>query len=224
MLYLLPPSEGKNSWGIDAISQRTFVSDLPLDIAISATPKDLKCKWARYEEGMGFNTMIETGPVLPAIRRYSGVMYNAIWYETMSEDGQRFFDEHILILSGMYGVLRPQDTIANYKLPIDTKWLRQRWWDRMTDILLQQHEVSTDDLIIVDLLSGGYSKMLNQKLLREAGVRYVQVEFVRPDGSKHTHWVKKVKGQQVREWMEQWVTSVKWLGSEMDGDVVRVEC
>ncbi len=224
MLYLLPPSEGKNSWGIDAISQRTFVSDLPLDIAISATPKDLKCKGERYEEGIGLNTMIETGSVLTAIQRYSGVMYNAIWYEKISEGGQRFFDEHILILSGMYGVLRPQDTIANYKLPIDTKWLRQWWWDRMTDILLQQHETSTDDLIIVDLLSGAYSKMLNQKLLREAGVRCVQVEFVRPDGSKYTHWVKKVKGQQVREWMEQWVSSVEWLGGEMDGDVVRVVC
>ena len=224
MLYLLPPSEGKNSWGIDAISQRTFLSDLPLDIAISATPKDLKCKGERYEERIGLNTMIETGPVLPAIHRYSGVMYNAIWYEELSEDGQRFFDEHILILSGLYGILRPQDAIANYKLPIDTKWLRQWWWDRITDILLQQHEASTDDLIIVDLLSGAYSKMLNQKLLREAGVRYVQVEFVRPDGSKYTHWVKKVKGQQVREWMEQWVMSVEWLGGEMVGDVVRIVC
>jgi cytoplasmic iron level regulating protein YaaA (DUF328/UPF0246 family) len=39
----------------------------------------------------------------------------------MSASGKKFFDEQVLILSGMYGLLTPQDQIANYKLPIDTK-------------------------------------------------------------------------------------------------------
>ena len=49
------------------------------------------------------------------------MMYKAIDYLSLSEKGKAYFDEHFLILSGMYGIVSPQDKIGNYKLPIDTK-------------------------------------------------------------------------------------------------------
>ena len=54
-LYLLPPSEGKNAGGIEAMTSRRFEFSLPLDIAQHATEKDLKCSGKRYEEGMSLN-------------------------------------------------------------------------------------------------------------------------------------------------------------------------
>jgi len=58
---------------------------------------------------------------LPAISRYSGVMYTAIAYPHLSSEAKTYFDEHFLITSGMYGLLRPRDIIGNYKLPIEAK-------------------------------------------------------------------------------------------------------
>jgi len=249
LLFLLPPSEGKNTGWIDTISTRTFDLDLPLDIAAHATHRDLKCKGKRYQEGVELNRRLaaamqtptpEGTPspwqgttsdwlspwvlVMPAIQRYSGVMYKAIGYSDKDAQVQQFFDTHVLILSGMYWLLTPQDTIANYKLPIGAKWLRQWRGTTITDALISYCADQDQIITIVDLLSGAYSKMIQQNTLRDAGIRYITVDFVKTDGSKYTHWVKKVKGEMLLEWCIAWVENVKWLEGEVDGDVVRVVC
>ena len=204
IIYLLPPSEGKNDWGIDAISSRTFDFSLPLEIAEQVTMKDLKCKGERYEQGVALNKNIKKWVVLPAIQRYSGVMYKAIWVESMQDNAKKYFHDHVLILSWMYWILKPSDTIANYKLPIDTKWLRAWRGDTVTDALIEYGK-EFEDLIIVDLLSGAYQKMLDPKKFRESWIKYHQVHFMKEEDwarKKYTHWVKKVKGEKLREWCE----------------------
>lgn len=208
LIYLLPPSEGKNIWGIDAMSSRTFAFDLPDDIAIHATPKDLKCKDKRYKEGILLNTQIHTSPVLSAIQRYCWVMYKAIGYDSMDQKTQEYFDDHTLIVSGLYGLLRPQDTIANYKLPIDAKDLRQWRGDRLTQTLIDHY--AGQEITIIDLLSGAYQKLLDSNKIRESGINYYTVSFMKPDGSKYTHGVKKVKGEKLREWCDKRVDGPFW--------------
>lgn len=193
--FLLPPSEWKNPWWVLQDTQRSFVFDLPFDIATSATEKDLKCSGKRYEEGMMFNKNIKKGAVLPAIERYSGVMFKAIDYVGMSDQGQQYFDNHFLILSGMYGLLAPQDLIGNYKLPITT-WLKNRRWSKITDTLIWKLKKWDT---VVDLLSGSYQKMIDRKKIEEAEIEYKIVDFLKSDGTKHTHGVKKVKGEWVKE-------------------------
>lgn len=221
LIYLLPPSEGKNIWGIDTISQRTFVFDLPKKIASHATPKDLKCKDPRYTEGLTMNKHIETSLVLPAIHRYDGVMYKAIWYDSLSPDGTKYFNNHVLIVSGMYGLLRPQDTIANYKLPIDTKGLKKWWWDRITQALIEMY--IDQDVTFIDLLSGAYQKMLDPQIIREAGLRYITIDFLRPDGSKYAHGVKKTKGKQLNVWCTHSIDSLLDIGWTALGDAILLE-
>ena len=58
---------------------------------------------------------------MPAIQRYTGVMYKALAYHNFEEKQKKIFDSAVLIVSGMYGLMRPRDQIANYKLPIGTK-------------------------------------------------------------------------------------------------------
>lgn len=48
-------------------------------------------------------------------------MYKAIDHVGMDTVTQEYFKKNIRIMSGMYGILSPTDTIENYKLPIDTK-------------------------------------------------------------------------------------------------------
>jgi len=55
IIYLLPPSEGKNTWWNIWVEKLSFPFEKPVEIAINATQKDLKCTWVRYEQGIELN-------------------------------------------------------------------------------------------------------------------------------------------------------------------------
>ena len=201
ILFLIAPSEGKAESGENKPESLTFDFKKPLDIASSATEKDLKCKGKRYEEALWLNQNIQKSPTLPAILRYNGVMYNHIDYQNMSSKGKRFFDEHFLILSWMYGILKPQDLIANYKLPIETSWLYQFWGEKIIDEI-----VSLKPQKIYNLLPRSYEKLLCLKK-REKNLTAEGIEIIKPDfstfaGEKLTHNTKILRWDRIRQFCE----------------------
>ena len=201
ILFLIAPSEGKAEWGENKAESLTFDFEKPLDIAISASEKDLKCKGKRYEEALWLNQNIQKSPTLPAILRYNGVMYNHIDYQNMSSKGKKFFDEHFLILSWMYGLLRPQDFIANYKLPIETSGLYQFWREKIIDEI-----VSLKPQKIYNLLPWSYEKLLCLKK-REKNLTAKGIEIIKPDfstfaGEKLTHNTKILRWDRIRQLCE----------------------
>lgn len=191
LLFLIPPSEGKNMQHTHTDQKNSFIFEKPLDIARQATQKDLKCIWNRFAQAIELNKSIQTSPTLKAIHRYSGVMYNAIWYDFMENDSQKYFDTHFAILSGMYGIVAPQDLIANYKLPIETKGLYNYWKEQITQKL---NESDVD--YIVDLLPGSYLKMIDLKTINK---KIIRINFLKTDGKKIAHGVKKIKGQWIQD-------------------------
>lgn len=207
LFFLLPPSEWKNEWW-DRGWQFLSVSDLPLSLAQNATEKDLKCSGKRYEEGITLNKSLLTSPVLPAIDRYSWVMYWALDFVGMSNLTQSYFNNHFFIVSALYGLLKPQDLIANYKLPVGTKWLKMRRWDKITDQLI---DYVGEGSYVVDALSWPYRALFKKKRLEEAWVKYVCLDFYKKDWSevkKFTHWVKKIKWQFLKECCEKWYSTL----------------
>lgn len=203
IIFLIPPSEGKNLWWKRWKEKLSFLFEKPIDIAQNATQKDLKCSGKRYEQGIELNTNIMWWEKLPAIERYSGVMYNAINYEGMSALWKTYFQEHFLILSGMYGIVTPQDLIGNYKLPIETNWLYKFWGDIVTSTL---NELQAD--VIVDFLPGAYKKMIQWDKIKST---IVQIDFFqKKDGElkKLTHGVKKVKGEYIHDICEKMIHDI----------------
>lgn len=195
-LYLLPPSEGKAAGWIDASMRHFFDLPIPYEMLKHATPKDLKCTGKRYEEAMLLNQTIEMSPVMPAIQRYTGVLYNALGYETLTTEQQYWIDEHVLIVSWLFGLLKPTDLIPNYKLPIESKWLRAYRLNQCTDTLLaycQQNNVDE----IVDLLPGSYQRMIDWKTIHKASIQHTI-----PDLSfawTVTHMIKATRWAWLRE-------------------------
>lgn len=57
----------------------------------------------------------------PAIFAYDGIQYKSISPESISKDGMEFLNNHLRIISGLYGVLRPFDMIDEYRLEMQTK-------------------------------------------------------------------------------------------------------
>lgn len=203
IIYLLPPSEGKNSWWNNGTEKLSFNFKKPFEIAINASEKDLKCKDKRYQEGIELNKNIQTSEKLPAIERYSWVMYNAIDYHWMSDMWANYFASNFLILSGMYWLVKPGDMIGNYKLPIETKGLYKYWWDQITNAL---NSLNAD--YIVDLLPGSYAKMIDWKQLK---TKVIRVNFLHTKDwklKKITHGVKKVKGEYIKNICEHGFTDI----------------
>jgi len=187
MHILLPPSEWKKIWWIQWKSSIEWA--LPLLIAKNASEKDLKCTGKRYEEWIFLNKNVYISAVMPAIERYTWVMFSAIDYFSLKKEWKRFFDMYVRIVSWMYWLIKPRDYIANYKLPVDTKWLRLFWWEKLTQ------KLQWEDFII-DLLPLAHKKYINFQFLETHWSHIVHCDFFDWE-KKLTHWVKWAKWYRV---------------------------
>lgn len=196
IIFLIPPSEGKNPDG-KPICEKTFYNFAkPLEIAKNATEKDLKCSWDRYNEAIFLNSHTEKSVILSAIERYNGVMFSAIDYGSMNENAKIFFDENFLIISGFYGIVKPKDWIVNYKLPASTKWLYNFWGDRIFAKILEEKPD-----YIVNLLSGDYEKFFKfaKNIEKFGNTKVININFLKENGQKISHGVKSIKWRFIKE-------------------------
>ncbi len=195
IIFLLPPSEAKkieNKYNKEKLS---FNFKKPINIAINVSEKDLKCSWKRFQEWINLNIDILKNKTIKVIKRYSWVMYNSINYEKMKEHWKIFFEEHFFILSWMYWILKPLDKIGNYKLPIESKGLLDFWW---TKIIEKINKIEPD--FVVNLLPISYSKLIFWKNKKQEEIfnnkrqfKIVNINFLKSDWNKISHWVKKIK-------------------------------
>lgn len=195
-IFFLPPSEWKKKWWSFIDERLSFDFSRPLEIASHATEKDLKCTWNRYDEWVLFNRTAQKWPYMPAIERYTGVMFGAIDYNSFDATQKEYFNTQVLILSGMYWLVYAKDRIANYKLPIWTKWLIQFWGTNITEALNTLPKTQ-----FIDLLPWSYKKMIQRWSLKH---EVLQVNFFQ-DWKKLTHAVKGVKGRRLRSQIMKWV-------------------
>ena len=86
IIFLIPPSEGKNPDGKPIAEKLTYIFDKPVEIAKNASEKDMKCSGNRFAEAIFLNENIEKSVTLPATDRYNGVMFSAINYATLSAE------------------------------------------------------------------------------------------------------------------------------------------
>jgi cytoplasmic iron level regulating protein YaaA (DUF328/UPF0246 family) len=93
---------------------------------------------------------------------FSGDVYRGFDAGTLSAEDLGFAQDHLVILSGLYGVLRPLDLIQPYRLEMGTRLSTRRgkdlyafWGKRITDRLNQLTE-GHDDRTVVNLASKEY--------------------------------------------------------------------
>lgn len=221
ILFLLPPSEGKNPENKYEREETTYKFNKPLSIASTVTEKDLKCSWDRFNEWLELNKNIENSSTTEAINRYSWVMYNAIDYSWMTDIWKKFFEDNFLIFSGMYWIIKPLDKIGNYKLPVWKVELYKFWWDMVPDAIIEEKPN-----YIVNLLSGDYAKMIGlgtkcnrhkkklEKILN-SWIKVININFLKEDWKKISHWVKKIKWEWIKNICETWIVDYNQFGWEV---------
>lgn len=159
---------------------------------------------ATKSEEAAENLTLRTAPVMPAIYRYTGVLYDALGADSLPSPAL----DRIAIGSALFGVVRAGDTIPRYRLSGGSKLparnasaptvptMKARWSSAITDVLLEAATGSGAGAgLIVDLRSGAY-----QQLGPVPGSITVRVESVQDDGSRKvvSHFNKHYKGELAR--------------------------
>lgn len=115
-----------------------------------------------------------------ALFAFNGDVYQGLQASSLTEKDLEYAQQHLRILSGLYGVLRPLDLMQPYRLEMGTalengrgKNLYQFWGDRISTELNQQLQQLNSDTLL-NLASQEYFKAVDKKVLK---ARVIDVEF-----------------------------------------------
>ena len=104
----------------------------------------------------------------PALISYEGIQYQYMAPAVFSEQQWEYVQEHLRILSGFYGVLKPLDGVTPYRLEMQAKAQvngKKSLYDFWADKLYQ--EIMDADRTIINLSSREYSKCVEKYLQPE---------------------------------------------------------
>jgi len=101
--------------------RRALIDDLQKVIQDEdATAETFELEGYELEEFVEVNSEIYDAPLMSALDRYSpGIMYAAMDFANLPTGAQRRLLENGVIISGLFGLLRPDDLIPNYRLGMD---------------------------------------------------------------------------------------------------------
>ena len=207
MLGLLPPSETKHPGGdgapldLGALTApeltpvRTELVEALVKLAddVPASRAALGLSPNQDDEGAR-NAQLWTAPTLPALQRYTGVLYDALDVRSLTRAQRARADRRLAVGSALFGVVGAADGIPAYRLSAGSALpglptLRARWKPALSPVL------AAVDGLVVDLRSGSYAA-----LAPLPGAVTLQVLSERPDGSRSvvSHFNKAHKGRVAR--------------------------
>jgi len=135
-----------------------------------------------------------------AVLAFKGDVYVGLEAETFSEEDFQFAQEHLRILSGLYGLLRPLDLVQPYRLEMGTPLNNERganlysfWGDKLTEAL-NEELARQEEPVLVNLASNEYFKAVKPKKLQG---RLITPQFLDLKGGKYkvvSFWAKKARG------------------------------
>lgn len=162
-------------------------------------------------------------PQRQALFAFAGDVYTGFDAHTLDDAGVTFAQNHVRMLSGLYGLLRPLDEIRPYRLEMGTRWAPRRksltdWWGgRIAELLLAQVAEEGSGTVL-NLASQEYFAAVNGKL---PGVRVIEVEFREPgpDGPRFVSFnAKRARGMMARWLCEHHITDAEAMrGFDSDG-------
>nr|WP_208406791.1 peroxide stress protein YaaA [Amycolatopsis granulosa] len=199
-MVLLPPSETKAAGGdgppldLGALSfpdlnpLRRKLADALTDLA-GNVPESRKVLGlsARQVDEVARNAALWTAPTLPALERYTGVLYDALGYASLRSAARARADRRLAVASALFGVARGTDRIPAYRLSGGTTLpalgsLRSLWRPVLEPALAEV------DGLVVDLRSGAYAALARVP-------HAITVRVVSASGQTVSHFNKAYKGK-----------------------------
>ena len=213
-LILLPPSEGKTGRSRGrAVDQSTLsfpdlnpvreqVLETLAKVSASSDAYDVLGVGVSLRHEVDRNTRWRTEPAVPVSELYSGVLYDALGYATLSAGSKRRAGNRLLVVSAAWGALRMADRVPPYRLSMSTTLpglgpLASVWRDPLAEVLAET------DGVIVDCRSSTY--VAAWRPTGERAAKWVSVNVVRERAGVRTvvsHNAKHTRGLVARHLLE----------------------
>ena len=152
-----------------------------------------------------------------AVLAFNGDVYDGLQAKTLDEKQLAWAQDHVCILSGLYGVLRPLDRMQPYRLEMGTplataggKNLYQFWKSQVAHYLNQRAAADTSP-VIVNLASEEYFKVVDLKALKARVVTCVFEELRAGKYRIISFSAKRARGLMARFAIEKRPATVKKL-------------
>lgn len=169
------------------------------------------------DEALQLNRGIRSATTLPARDLYAGVLYEALGYKALPKNQQELFDSHTLIVSGLFGIVRPMDRIPPYKLKVSANLggtigkVVNFWRGPVSEIV--RHEVR--GRVVWDFLPEQHRRMWDGtgELKARHSVKFVKrvVHQGVAEWKTISHQSKALKGALVRHLLEKNATTPRAL-------------
>lgn len=237
MLILLPPSETKRPGGVGISIDRSAIIWAALDPAreklitklqaISKKPiagaKALKLG-KKSEAELAKNLALWTSGTMPALQRYTGVLYDALDYDSLSPEALERANRQVFIQSALFGLVPAMEQIPDYRFSATSRLpgvnLKETW--------IKAHQAVWPRLVgpILDLRSESYVSL---NPVPESHESYFVEVVDQESGKALNHFNKKAKGAFLRSALEHGLDSISdlntvaskaGLGFQLAGDKV----
>ena len=141
----------------------------------------------------------------PAALAFNGDVYQGLEAKSFTRDDMAFAQDHVRILSGLYGLLRPMDAIQPYRLEMGTRVKTRRgatlyafWGDRISKALNADFNGAAEPTLI-NLASTEYFSAVDKAALKAKIVTPVFKEVDEQGDSKIiSFYAKKARGMMAR--------------------------
>ena len=172
-----------------------------------------------YERFQEWQTPFSKDNARAAVLAFKGDVYQGLDADSMSPEDLQWAQDHLRILSGLYGVLRPLDLMQAYRLEMGTKFANQRgadlyqFWGDIITAELNRVESS----VLVNLASNEYFKSVRKK---DISARIVTPLFMDKKDDKYkiiSFYAKKARGLMSRYIIQNRITEIDQI-NQFDSD------
>ena len=152
-----------------------------------------------------FEFPFTTNNAKPAVFAFKGDVYQGLAVESFKEQSLTYAQEHLRILSGLYGLLKPLDLIQPYRLEMKTPLVQNgsknlyQFWDVHITKLLNKDLKSAREDTLINLASKEYFKAIKPKLVK-ANIIHIHFKENRNGQLKVISFnAKKARGNMARQ-------------------------
>jgi cytoplasmic iron level regulating protein YaaA (DUF328/UPF0246 family) len=160
----------------------------------------------------------------PAVLAFDGDVYDGLQAKTLKPAELDWAQEHLAILSGLYGVLRPLDRLQPYRLEMGTALANDRgpnlyaYWGTTVAEHLNKMQAKGKEPVLVNLASQEYFRVVHRSTLK---ARVIDCVFEDWKGGRYkviSFFAKRARGLMARYAIERRIVSPDGLeGFDVDG-------
>jgi cytoplasmic iron level regulating protein YaaA (DUF328/UPF0246 family) len=169
--------------------------------------------YQRFQEWSHLDLAIQC----PALYAFQGDVYQGVGADSLTVAEVEFAQQHLRILSGLYGLLKPLDQMQAYRLEMGTKLENVRganlytfWGDKISE-LIKQDMAATQAVELVNLASNEYFKSVKPKLIGHEVITPVFKDYKNGQYKIISFYAKKARGLMVRYAVQNKITQAEGL-------------